>query len=578
MRSWSGLPASPGIAIGVAFLWQRPDVVIDRTPIRDRDVEGEIVRLHAALESACSELSEMQSGLQASASRDTAGILEAQLAMLRDPSLVELAEAKISEDHLPSPAALHDAAEFYAAQLAALEDEYLRARAIDVRDAARRAVMSLLGIRGPSATELPRRAVIFAEELPPSEAAMLARAGAFAFITASGGLTSHTAILARENGVPAIVGVGNELLDQVVAGDTVVVDGGTGILVLSPDDATLAEWRAMEFRWRNAAKLAKASAHLPAVTRDGRRIEVVANVGDAETARLALEFGAEGVGLLRTEFLFLNRQHMPDEEEQHAAYRAIAGVMGQRPVVVRTLDAGGDKPPSYIEFGNEANPFLGWRAIRISLAEPEMFKAQLRAILRAGAGHNLKVMFPMIASVGEVRMARQFLAEARAELAAKGLSLAGTVEVGIMVEIPSAAVTADLMAPEVDFFSLGTNDLTQYTLAVDRGNPRVAAIFDAMHPSVLRLIKMVVDSGHAAGKWVGMCGEMAADPVAIPLLVGLGLDELSMNPPAIPGAKKLIRGLDSREMAELAASALQFADPDEIRALVRSRVPELWDQ
>lgn len=574
MRSWSGLPASQGIAIGVAFLWQRPDVVIDRTSIRDCDVDGEIVRLHAALESAWSELAELQSGGHQPASRETAGILEAQKMMLRDPALVESTETKIRVGHLPAEASLHDAAEFYAGQLTAIEDEYLRARAIDVRDAAQRAVLLLLGIRGPSIEELPPRAVIVADELTPSEAAALARARVQAFITATGGLTSHTAILARENGLPAVMGVGSDLLSAVAAGDTIVVDGGTGAVILAPDDATLNAWCARESRWLAARETAKTAAQLPALTRDGRRIEVVANIGDVETARHALDFGAEGVGLLRTEFLFLDRQDMPDEEEQYRAYRAIADVMGQRPVVVRTLDIGGDKPPPYLDFRDEANPFLGWRAIRISLQQPEMFKAQLRAILRASAGHNLKIMFPMIASVAEVRTAKVLLAESRAELVADRIPIADEIEVGIMVETPSAAVTADLLAPEVDFFSIGTNDLTQYTLAVDRGNARVAPLFDPMHPALLRLIKMVIDAGHAAGKWVGMCGEMAGDLDAIPLLVGLGLDEFSMNTPAIPAAKELMRRLDSREMAELAAAALQVPAPDQIHALVRERVGE----
>ena len=572
MKSWTGLPASQGIAIGVAFLWRRPELAVDRSSIRDCDVEIEITRLHAALDDACAELADLQASARQPASHETDGILEAQQMMLRDPTLIESAEGKIRVDHLPAAASLHDAAEYYAQQLAAMEDDYLRSRAIDVRDAAQRAVLLLLGIKGPSIDDLPPRAVIVAEELTPSEAAALARARVQALVTTSSGLTSHSAILARANGLPAVVGVGNDLLSQVAPGDVMAVDGGTGAVIQAPDDATLNAWRARESRWLVARENAKETAQLPAVTRDGRQIEVVANIGDVETARRALDFGAEGVGLLRTEFLFLDRQDMPAEEEQYKAYSAIADVMGQRPVVVRTMDIGGDKPPPYLDFGDEANPFLGWRAIRISLQQTEMFKVQLRAILRAGVGHNLKIMFPMIASVAEVVAAKGLLAEARAELLANCISVADEVEVGIMVEIPSAAVAADLLAPEVDFFSIGTNDLTQYTLAVDRGNARVAPLFDPMHPAVLRLIKMVIDAGHGTGKWVGMCGEMAGDLDAIPLLVGLGLDEFSMNAPAIPAAKELMRRLDSREMAQLASSAMRMPAPGEIRALVRDRV------
>jgi phosphoenolpyruvate-protein phosphotransferase len=394
--------------------------------------------------------------------------------------------------------------------------------------------------------------------------------------TGDGGLTSHTAIIARAIGLPAVVGLG-QAWEEVCDQEPLIVDGGGGVVLASPDEAAEQEYGERLRTWRQAGDLARASAHGPAVTRDGRRVEVVANVGSVTAARAALDNGAEGVGLLRTEFLFLDRTSPPDEDEQYAAYRGIADVMGQLPVVVRTLDVGGDKPPAYMDLPPEMNPFLGWRGVRVSLANPDLLKAQLRAILRAGAGRNLKIMFPMVTTVEEAREARRLVQVCRQELVSEGAAVTDRTEVGIMVEVPSAAIMADLLAPEVDFFSLGTNDLTQYALAVDRGNARVAPLYDWLHPAVLRLVKMVIDGGHRAGKWVGMCGEMAGDRKAIPLLLGLGLDEFSANPAAIPAAKELMRKLDTSAMAALAQRALNVATAAEVHALVEQALDQAPD-
>jgi phosphoenolpyruvate-protein phosphotransferase len=401
---------------------------------------------------------------------------------------------------------------------------------------------------------------------------MLDKSLVLGFCTAEGGATSHTAILARGLGLPAVVGAGAEVL-EVADGATLVLDGGDGRLLVEPDEETVAD---CETRQASAAAVlaqALAQAREPAVTCDGHRVEIVANIGNVEEAQAAVEAGAEGVGLLRTEFLYLERDHLPDEEEQYRAYRAITDVCGDRPVILRTLDIGGDKELPYLDLAHETNPFLGVRAIRLCLARPELFKSQLRAALRAAAGRNLKLMFPMVATVAEVRAARAVLEECRAELLAEGQPMAEEMEIGIMVEVPAAALMADHLAAEVDFFSIGTNDLSQYALAADRTNAQVAPLASGFQPAVLRLVRDVVAAAHAQDKWVGLCGELAGEPLAIPILLGLGLDEFSMNPPAIPLAKQIIRTLTLDEARELAQAALELDNPDAVQALVRERMP-----
>jgi len=567
MKTLQGIAAAEGFAIGPAFLYQPAEITIDRQTIDDADVPGELARWHDALECARTQLDELQRRAASTIGKENAAIFEAQRLMLEDPALLEMVEAKVRDEHLPAPAALNDAAEFYANMLAALPNECLRARAADVRDVARRVLYLLLHIECAFLAALTTPSIIVAYDLTPSDTVTINRECVLGFCTAGGGPTSHTAILARANGWPAVVGVGNAG-QEIRNGEMLILDGCAGIAIVSPDEATLGDYRARQSAWQQAYAQARAHACVPAITRDSRRLEIVANIGDIASALVALALGAEGVGLLRTEFLFLDRATPPGEEEQYCAYRAIADVMEQRPLIVRTLDTGADKPLPYLGLAPEKNPFLGWRGLRISLAQPEVFKTQLRAILRAGVERHIKIMFPMVASLEEVRAAKQCLREAQEELQSRGVTLAERMEVGIMVEVPAAALAADCLALEVDFFSLGTNDLTQYTLAVDRGNPRVAALCDFLHPAVLRLIQMVIDAGHRAGKWVGMCGEMAGDREAIPLLVGLGLDEFSMNAPAIPAAKELIRRLDARAASELAARALHTATAGEVRALM----------
>ncbi|HEY66902.1 MAG TPA: phosphoenolpyruvate--protein phosphotransferase [Thermoflexia bacterium] len=570
MKTLRGIAASRGIAIGPAFHFRRADLSFERCTVEDPTAEW--ARFQAALETAREQLADVYAKAEAESGAAQAAIFQAHALMLEDPELLDAVRTAIEEQCINAEAALSDAAETYAQMLETLDDEYLSARAADVRDVAARVLRILLGVAESPTANLTVPSIILARDLTPSDTVLLDKSLVLGFCTAEGGATSHTAILARGLGLPAIVGAGPSVL-EIPDGAMLVLDGGDGTLLVGPDEGTVAEYRARQAAATVVLARAREKAHEPAVTRDGHRVEVVANIGNVEGAQAALEAGAEGVGLLRTEFLYLERSRLPDEEEQYRAYRAIVDVFGDRPVVLRTLDIGGDKDLPYLDWPHEMNPFLGLRAIRLCLARPELFRPQLRAALRAGAGRNLKLMFPMVATVSEVRAARAVLEECRAELLAEGQPVAEKMEVGIMVEIPAAALMADHLAAEVDFFSIGTNDLSQYTLAADRTNAQVAPLATGFQPAVLRLVRDVIAAAHAQGKWVGLCGELAGEPLAIPILLGLGLDEFSMNPPAIPLAKQIIRALTLEEAQEVAQAALKLDSPDAVQALVRERVP-----
>jgi len=568
LKTLEGIAASPGIAIGDAFQFQAADLRFERRRVDDPAAEWR--RFEAAAATAAEQLAEVCDRATAELGPEQAAIFQAHLMMLEDPELRVAVQTAIEEQGLNAEAALSDAAAFYAEALEALDDEYLRARAADVRDITGRVLGILLGREAQAGPQAP--AIILARDLTPSDTVLLDKSRVLGFCTAEGGPTSHTAILARALGLPAVVGVGEEVL-AVPAGVTVVLDGAAGRLVVQPDEPELCACRERMAAATALQAEAQRRAMEPAVTCDGHRVEVVANIGSVRDAQAAVQAGAEGVGLLRSEFLYLERSSLPSEEEQYRAYRDILEAMGGRPVILRTLDAGADKEIAYLGMPHEQNPALGVRAIRLCLARAELFRAQLRAALRAAAGHNLKVMFPMVATAGELRAARAALDAAREELAAEGVPLPERLEVGIMVEVPAAALMADRLAREVDFFSIGTNDLSQYTMAADRTNAQVAALANALQPAVLRLVARVIDAAHAEGKWVGMCGELAGEPLAIPILLGLGLDEFSMNPPAIPMAKQLIRSLEVAAARQVARAALELNSAEEVAALVRARVP-----
>ncbi len=544
-----------------AFVYRRLASQVERRHVDDP--EAEIQRFQQALRTASYQLKQIQQTVSAEAGDQTGRIFEFHGLMLQDEQLVHAVEDSIRGRRWNAEAAVQEVFTEWAERFAGLDDDLMRARAADVRDVGDRVLASLLGQEESDLSQLPGAVIVVAEDLAPSETALLDRTKVRGLATALGGETSHTAILARMLGIPAVVGLGAVLL--AVSGDTVLaLDGQAGVVEVDPPPEVVRSYQAQQERWAASQAEALSHAQEPAVTRDGRRPEVVANIGNVASAQEAVRYGAEGVGLLRTEFLYLERSTLPSEQEQFDAYRTIAEAMGRRPLVVRTLDVGGDKQLPYLDIGVEMNPFLGVRAIRLSLQRPDIFHPQLRAILRAGAGHNVKIMFPMVTNREEILRAKEALEQVRKELAEAGLPSAEAVEVGIMVETPSSAVLAPMLAEEVDFFSIGSNDLTQYTLAADRGNERLSYLYRPMDPAVLHLIRRVIEAGHEAGKWVGLCGELAGQRNAIPLLLGLGLDEFSMTAHAIPLAKHLIRQLDFGEMQALAKEVLLLRSAKEV--------------
>lgn len=567
METLKGVGASPGVAIGPAFVFQAEDLSFD--PERVGDAQAEAQRAESALQRAGEQLAAIYDKVLKENGEEQAAIFDAQMQMLADPELVESIRKSILDGKHNAEQALMQTSEHYAQTLEALEDEYFRARAADVRDVARRALRVLLG-RPQADVTLRQPSIVVARELTPSDTVRLERRMLLGFCTAEGGATSHTAILAKALALPAVVGAGAAAL-AVTAGQALILDGRSGEIIVDPDEATRKSFEQQQQVEKDRGALELAAASRPATTKDGRQVEVVANVGSLEDAENAIKSGAEGIGLLRTEFLYLERQSAPDEDEQYKAYRAIFDVMGARPVVIRTIDVGGDKELPYIDLGHEDNPFLGWRAIRMCLDNPDFFKIQLRAILRAAVGHDVRIMFPMIATVQEVKKARALLDEARDELKQTGQACGERIQVGIMIEIPAAAMMADKFIGVVDFFSIGTNDLTQYTLAVERTNKKVAHLSNALDPAVLRLIARVIDEGHKGGVWVGMCGELAGEPLALPVLLGLGLDEFSMAPALVPHAKALIRESDTAACQKLAREVLDLPTYEAVQAHLAKR-------
>jgi phosphoenolpyruvate-protein phosphotransferase (PTS system enzyme I) len=536
----TGIGASEGIAVGPAFVPATGRPEPERTRITESEVEAELQRFEDAAEAVAARITETADGLRDSGNEDEAGIFDFHAEMAEDPELASAVEERVKNLESPEAAVLA-AGEEYAAEFAAMDDEYLSARADDVRDVTAQISAQLMGRSASGFEALQKPSVVLVQSLAPSDTARIQAGMALAFVTAEGSRTSHVSIMARSMGIPAVVGVG-AALKRALDAKTVAVDGTEGLAITDPDVDSIARFEKASATLVEEQAALDEYRHVEARTSDGRRIEVAANLGSASEAEDALEWGAEGVGLFRTEFLFMERDELPSEDEQYEADGAVARAFGDRPVIVRTLDVGGDKDLPGVDQGHEENPFLGWRGIRMSLDTPDLFKPQLRAVLRAAVHGNLKLMFPMVADVEELKAAKEMLRESREELEAEGVEV-GEIETGVMIETPAAALCANDLAEEAAFFSIGTNDLIQYTLAADRGNDRLRRLQNADNPAVLALIQQTCQAAHTAGIPVGVCGEAAGDPELIPRLVDLGVTELSMAAPSIPRAKKAISTL-----------------------------------
>ena len=536
----NGVAASEGVAVGPAFVHVPRELKPERETISKDAVEEELGRFHSAVETVMRKLSETAERLREGGSESEARIFEAHVEMAEDPEFHSEVEERVR--NLESPeAAVISVGEEFAGMFAAMEDEYLSARADDVRDVASQIATELMGGGATGLETLAEPSVILAVNLAPSDTARIPKGMGLGFLISEGSRTSHVSIMARSMGIPAVVGVG-AALEKALGAKVVALDGVEGYAIADPDPDTISAFEKKQKDIAAEAALLEEYKHVEARTSDGRRVEVSANIGSAEEAEDALSWGAEGVGLFRTEFLFMERPELPTEDEQYEAYRKVAEAFGEKPVIIRTLDVGGDKNLPGVDQAQEENPFLGWRGIRMCLDVPELFKPQLRALLRAAVHGNLKIMFPMIVDNVELRGAKKILEECRQELESEGKEF-GELEVGIMVETPAAAIRAADIAPEVSFFSIGTNDLVQYTLAADRGNERLTRLQSADHPAVLDLIGKTCEAAREAGIWVGVCGEAAGDPAMAPKLVELGVTELSMSAPSIPRAKKVISEL-----------------------------------
>ena len=569
----SGILASPGIAFGKALLLKEDEIVINRKKITDDQVDQEVQRFLDGRSKAAEQLQAICVKAGETFGEEKAAIFEGHIMLLEDEELEQEIIDLIKKDHVTADAAAHSVVEGQAKALEELDDEYLKERAADVRDIGKRLLQNILGLHMVDLGSIAEEAILVAKDLTPSETAQLNLKKVLGFITDLGGRTSHTSIMARSLELPAIVGTGS-VTTTVKNGDFLILDGVNNKIYVNPTEAEQEELKAIQTQYLSEKHELAKLKDLPAITLDGHQVEVCANIGTVRDVAGAERNGAEGVGLYRTEFLFMDRDSLPSEEEQFQAYKAVAEAVGSQAVIVRTMDIGGDKDLPYMNLPKEENPFLGWRAIRIAMDRKEILHAQLRAILRASSFGKLRIMFPMIISVEEVRSLKAELELLKAQLREEGKAFDESIEVGIMVETPASAVIAHHLAKEVDFFSIGTNDLTQYTLAVDRGNDLISHLYNPMTPSVLNLIKQVIDASHAEGKWTGMCGELAGDERATLLLLGMGLDEFSMSAISIPGIKKIIRNTNFEDAKALAEQALAQPTAEDLMNLVNKFIKE----
>ncbi|NEE83184.1 phosphoenolpyruvate--protein phosphotransferase [Staphylococcus aureus] len=565
-----GIAASDGVAIAKAYLLVEPDLTFDKNE-KVTDVEGEVAKFNSAIEASKVELTKIRNNAEVQLGADKAAIFDAHLLVLDDPELIQPIQDKIKNENANAATALTDVTTQFVTIFESMDNEYMKERAADIRDVSKRVLSHILGVELPNPSMIDESVVIVGNDLTPSDTAQLNKEFVQGFATNIGGRTSHSAIMSRSLEIPAIVGT-KSITQEVKQGDMIIVDGLNGDVIVNPtEDELIAYQDKRECYFADKKELQKLR-DADTVTVDGVHAELAANIGTPNDLPGVIENGAQGIGLYRTEFLYMGRDQMPTEEEQFEAYKEVLEAMDGKRVVVRTLDIGGDKELSYLNLPEEMNPFLGYRAIRLCLAQQDIFRPQLRALLRASVYGKLNIMFPMVATINEFREAKAILLEEKENLKNEGHDISDDIELGIMVEIPATAALADVFAKEVDFFSIGTNDLIQYTLAADRMSERVSYLYQPYNPSILRLVKQVIEASHKEGKWTGMCGEMAGDETAIPLLLGLGLDEFSMSATSILKARRQINGLRKNEMTELANRAVDCATQEEVIELVNNYV------
>ncbi|TDM12361.1 phosphoenolpyruvate--protein phosphotransferase [Macrococcus lamae] len=561
----NGIGASDGVAIAKAYLLVEPDLSYTNDTVSDS--EAEVVKFKAAINQSKVELTQIRNNAEVALGPDKAAIFDAHLLVLEDPELIQPIEDDILTNQSNAAAALMTVANNFVTIFESMDNEYMRERAADIRDVSKRVLAHILGVTLPNPTTINESVVIIAEDLTPSDTAQLNKEFVKGFATNIGGRTSHSAIMSRSLEIPAVVGT-KTVTQAVKHGDLVIVDGSTGDVIINPDETAVVAYKEKQAKFIQEKEELKQLVNDKTTSKDGIHVELAANIGTPNDLEGVINNGAEGIGLYRTEFLYMGRDSMPTEDEQYEAYKRVLSEMKGKRVVVRTLDIGGDKELPYLNLPHEMNPFLGYRAIRLCLDQQDIFRTQLRALLRASAHGSLSIMFPMIATINEFREAKAILEEEKAKLKDEKIKVADDIELGIMVEIPSTAAMADIFAKEVDFFSIGTNDLIQYTMAADRMSERVSYLYQPYNPAILRLVKQVIDASHQEGKWTGMCGEMAGDTTAIPLLLGLGLDEFSMSATSILKARRQIKNLSQTEMKKLAEQALNCATQEEVVELV----------
>ena len=569
-----GVPASPGIAIGRAFLLDSEQVPISKQPVPPADIPKEIARFEEALIQTRRQILDIQAKISQELGLEHGEIFNAHLMVLEDRALIEEVITRLKQEQINVESIFFEVLKRYIQAFSKVEDEYLRERTSDLEDVGHRILRNLTGLKYRTLAELTQPVIVVAYDLSPSDTATMHRQHVIGFLTDIGGRTSHTAIMAKSLEIPAVVGL-EAATRQIRSDDWVVVDGSHGVVIVNPDPQTRKHYEELKLKLESLDQELLKVKDLPAETPDGHRVMLSANIELPEEIPSVIAHGAEGIGLYRTEFFYLNRNDLPTEEEQFESYRHVAKAVGPHSVIIRTIDLGGDKFLSELKIPHEMNPFLGWRAIRFCLARPDLFKVQLRAILRASVFGKVKLMYPMISGVEELRAASRILEEVKKELTARGVPFDPNLEVGAMIEVPSAAMTVDLLASEVSFFSIGTNDLIQYSLAVDRVNEKIAYLYEPAHPAVLRLIRQIIEVAHQHRLWVGMCGEMAGEPALALILLGMGLDSFSTSPVQVPRIKQVIRAVPTFRAKEVVKEALRLSTGKEVEQFAQARLREL---